>query len=126
MPTSRKHRSNGKVVYVPTGSNLSTAGTGNSNVSELEAFRENASQLNAALEKAKGIGAAQLQYTDITGRTVNRYWNGATFTDRKSSLYETTSGKYKRTGIYKAKFKEPKNWKQNGSTLVKETKKHRT
>lgn len=94
------------------GAGNSAQKAGNSKVSALEAFRENASQLNAALQKAKEIGAAQLQYTDITGRTVNRYWNGATFTDRKSSLYETTSGKYKRTGIYKAKFKEPKSWKQ--------------
>lgn len=93
------------------GRGSSSGRAGNRKVSALEAFRENVSQLNAALQKAKESGAAQLQYTDITGRTVNRYWNGATFTDRKSSLYETTSGKYKREGIYKAKFKEPTSWK---------------
>lgn len=74
-------------------------------ISYLEAFKENSRQFNAALQRARDEGYAQLQYTAITGQVINRYWNGATFTDRKSSLYESLNPKYKRKGVLKVKFR---------------------
>lgn len=74
-------------------------------MSDLEAFKENTNQLNKALKNAKDNKASILEYQDITGKVHHRYWNGATYTDRKSSLYEK---EFK--GTYKAKFKAPKEW----------------
>lgn len=71
-------------------------------LSPLQAFKENAKQFNFALQKAKENKASIVEYTDITGKTARRYWNGATFVNRKSALYEK-----ERQGTYKAKFKMP-------------------
>lgn len=76
--------------------------------SNLEAFKENARQFNQALQDARKAGAAVVEFKTITGSTVRRYWNGATWGDRPSSM-EARYGK-KRTGTFKAKFKAPKSW----------------
>lgn len=73
----------------------------------LEAFKENARQLNLAKEAAKKAGAAELEFTDVTGKTFHFYWNGASWGDRPSSM-EARYGK--RKGTYKAKFKAPAGW----------------
>ncbi len=69
--------------------------------SSLEAFRSNARQFNEALQKAKQQRASIVEYTDITGQTFKRYWNGASFVDRESALYEK-----ERKGLYKAKYRD--------------------
>ena len=74
-------------------------------VSPLTAFKENARQFNSALRDARRAKASIVEFKDVTGQTSKRYWNGATYTDRKSSLYEK---EFK--GTYKAKFKQPKDW----------------
>ena len=65
----------------------------------LEEFKENARQFNRAIEEAKQKKAAILEYTDITGTVFKRYWNGATFVDRQSALYEKD-----RNGVYKVSY----------------------
>jgi hypothetical protein len=78
-----------------------------SGMTPLQAFKENAKQFNEALKKAQSEKASVVEFTDITGATVRRYWNGATFVDRKSALY-TKAYKGKIQGTYKANFKMPK------------------
>ena len=68
--------------------------------SDLELFKENARQFNEAIQNAKAKKAAIVEFTDMKGTTYTRYWNGATFVDRASALYEKD-----RKGTYKAKFK---------------------
>lgn len=83
-------------------------------ISPLEGYRENIRQFNAALQAAKDSKAAILEFQDITGKTHRRWYNGATYTDRKPSEANIGgTGKYKRTGIYKAKFTPPKSWGKN-------------
>ena len=72
-------------------------------ISALKIFKENAAQFNKAIERAKTEKASILEYTEATGKIFTRYWNGATFTDRKSALYER-----ERKGTLKVKFKIPK------------------
>lgn len=76
--------------------------------SPLDAFRENARQFNLARIAAKEAKASILEYTDIEGRTHKRYWNGAAFTDRASSLYER-----EHSGVFKAQFELPGNTTPN-------------
>lgn len=57
-------------------------------MSYLEIFKENARQFNEALQKARQTGKAVVIFTDCTGQTFRRYWNGATFTDRRKELHE--------------------------------------
>ena len=90
--------------------NAGDSGAQTYNVSELTQVRENYSQLQTAIRTVREQGASKVEYIGIDGKTVNRYWNGATFTDRRSSLYESQDPKYKRNGIYKAKSKPPKSW----------------
>lgn len=73
------------------------------NMSSLEAFRENARQFNLAVQEAKKQKASVLEFTDITGTTYRRYWNGATYVDRKGALYEKEM-----QGTYKAQFRKKK------------------
>ena len=83
-------------------------------ISALEGLRENEKQFREALQTAKNSKAAIIEFENIMGRTDRRWWNGATWTDKKPS--EATlggTGKYKRKGIYKAKFKAPKSWGKN-------------
>lgn len=99
----------------------SGGGSGNSTAQEtpkmikpLEGLRENDKQFRAALQEAKEQKAAVLEFENIMGKTDKRWWNGATWTDRKPS--DATlggTGKYKRTGTYKKKFKAPKSWGKN-------------
>ena len=84
-----------------------SGGGGNSTAQEtpkmikpLEGLRENDKQFRAALQEAKEQKAAVLEFENIMGRTDKRWWNGATWTDRKPS--DATlggTGKYKRTGL---------------------------
>lgn len=78
----------------------------NTKVSSLQAFKENGRQFNAARQNANTVKASILEYKDITGKTIKRYLNGATFVDRKSALYDK-----EHNGVYKASFKIPKEWK---------------
>lgn len=74
-------------------------------VSPLTAFRENSKQFNNALQEGRTRKASIVEFTDITGKVSKRYWNGATYTDRSSSLFEK---EFK--GTYKVSFKKPKEW----------------
>lgn len=76
--------------------------------SELEAFRENTRQYNLARIAAKEAKASILEFTDITGAIHKLYWNGATYTDRASSLYER-----EHSGVFKAQFEMPQNTTPN-------------
>lgn len=77
-------------------------------MSPLEAFKENARQFNEALQEGKKRGAHIVEFKGITGQTVKRYWTGARYEDRPSSLYEKSNTKYKMGGgTYKAEFRMP-------------------
>lgn len=76
------------------------------NVSPLTVFKENARQLNEALVEGRAKQASVVEFTDATGTKFKRYWNGATYTDRASSLYEKEFH-----GVYKKTFKKPSDWK---------------
>ena len=77
--------------------------------SPLEAFKENAKQFQDAIKEAISAKAAILEYTDITGAVVRRYWNGAMFVDKKpSGIYEKFYKSH--SGTYKKKFKAPPLW----------------
>ena len=96
------------------GKNISVVGGGGgvqapTKVTALTAFKENAKQFNEAIQAAKSGSYSTLEYTDITGKTVNRYWDGAKFSDKKAALFEG-EGKYKRKGKLKVSFKPPKSW----------------
>lgn len=82
-----------------------TSGGGNK-VSPLQAFRSNARQFNEALAEGRRRHAAVVEYTDLNGRKSRRYWNGATYTERKSSLYTRGTGKYSVSGTYSSKYHE--------------------
>lgn len=74
----------------------------------LQIFKENASQLNDAIREGQKRKVATIEFEDATGKTVRRYFNGASYSDRKSSMAEKYSSV---KGTYKAKFKKPNNWK---------------
>lgn len=78
-----------------------SSGVGKSGISALQAFKENARQFNEALQQGKIRKASVVEFEDITGNETKRYWNGATYVDRKSALYEKDMH-----GTYKARFKK--------------------
>ena len=82
-------------------------GAGAKKVSALTAFKENAKQLNEAKAEAKKRKAAEVHYTDMTGKTYKLYWNGASYGDKKSNMAAQYS---EMSGVYKAKFKIPEDW----------------
>lgn len=71
----------------------------------LAAFKSNAKQFNNALHEGRKRSAAIVEYTDLYGKIHKRYWNGVTYTDRKSSLF-TNGDRYAHKGVYQAKYKE--------------------
>ena len=77
--------------------------------STLSAFKENAKQFNEAIQKAKAGKYYQLQYTDLTGKTVNRYWTGGNYSDRPSALYADRNRKAMPNGTLRLKFRKKKN-----------------
>ena len=83
-------------------------------MSQLEAFKENARQFNEALEEARKRNAAVVEFTDITGKTFKRYWDGARYSDVKPSgaLRSGTSG------TYKASFTVPKSDNVSKNTVA--------
>lgn len=86
----------------------SSSGSAKIEPTALEIVRENSSQFNLVLQEAKRRNVAKVEYEDAFGRTIRRYFDGATYSDRKSTMAEKfTSAK----GVYKAKFKKPENWK---------------
>ena len=89
------------------GSSGKSAGKAKKQISSLTAFKENAKQLNEAKIEAKKRHAAEVHYTDMTGKTYKLYWNGAAYTDKKSKMAAQYSDM---SGIYKAKFKIPEDW----------------
>lgn len=99
------------------GSGTSKAGEASKSkklISPLEGFKENARQFNDAIQAAGKEKAAIVGFTDIMGRTVRRWFNGAVYSDRKPSEQNIGgTGKYKRKGTYKAEFKPPKSWGKN-------------
>lgn len=79
--------------------------------SALEAFKENSNQLSKALREGKARRAAVVEFSDITGKVVKRYWDGSTYRDRPNSMYNSLSNK-DMSGTFKSKFKEPQEWKK--------------
>lgn len=53
--------------------------------SALEAFKENSNQFSKALREGKARRAAVVEFSDITGKVVKRYWDGSTYRDRPNS-----------------------------------------
>lgn len=84
-------------------------------ISPLEGLRENDRQFQQALQTAKEKKVAVLEYEGINGKVYKRWYNGATYSDRKprNEVDIGGHGKYKRKGTYKAKFKAPKAWGKN-------------
>ena len=100
-----------------TSSKTTTGGnktTETKKISPLEGLRENDRQFKNALQAAKDNKAAVFEFENIMGRTDKRWYNGAVYTDKKPSDANIGgTGKYKRHGTYKAKFKAPKSWGKN-------------
>lgn len=59
--------------------------------------------------------AAIVEYTDVTGKTVKRYWDGSTYRDRPSLMYNSLSNK-DMSGTFKSKFEEPKDWRKRSKS----------
>lgn len=81
-------------------------GSGSSNESKpsaLEMMKEDSRQYVEALKEAQRQKAAIVEYTGVDGKTHRRYWNGATFVDRSSALYDK-----ERSGTYTATFDKNK------------------
>lgn len=76
-------------------------------VSDLQVFRENAKQYNQAKINGKKNKALVIEYKNVLGGTNRLYWNGATYSDRQSTM---GMQKTEFSGTYKAKFKKPKEW----------------
>lgn len=97
--------------------NMGGGGAGGSatkKISPLEGLRENEKQFREALQAAKNSNSAIFEFKNIMGKTTKRWWNGATWTDKKpSDAVIGGTGKYKRKGTYKAEFKAPKSWGKN-------------
>ncbi|MEG0165170.1 hypothetical protein [Anaerorhabdus sp.] len=74
-------------------------------VTNLEAFKENARQCNQAIIDAEKASASILEFRDITGKLFKFYWNGASFVEKSSALYEN-----ERNGVYYAEFIKPSYW----------------
>lgn len=84
-------------------------GTKKKKPSSLEAFKENARQFNDALNEATKQGALEVEFTDITGKTFHRWWNGGAWSDRK--IVQDMAKRYsKKSGKFKSSFKKPKDW----------------
>ena len=83
--------------------------------SALEVFKENANQFKRALQNGQENKAAIVEYTDVTGKTVKRYWDGSTYRDRPSSMYNSLSNK-DMSGTFKSKFEEPKDWRKRSKS----------
>lgn len=83
------------------GRGASSFGVKQSGRSPLETFKDNARQFNEARIHAKANKASVLEYKDITGQVKRMYWNGATFVDRRSALYEK-----EHKGVFRAEYKD--------------------
>ena len=81
------------------------AGNSGNTLSPLEAIRNNARQFNEALAEGRARNAEIVEYTDIMGIVRRRYWNGATWSERPSSMYARTT-RYRASGTYKTSYKE--------------------
>lgn len=81
----------------------------------IDGLRENEKQYREAIQTAKDKKVAVIEYENIMGKTDKLWYNGATYSTKKprdENLIGGT-GKYKRTGTYKVKFKAPKEWGKN-------------
>lgn len=72
-------------------------------------------QFKRALQNGKENKAAIVEYTDVTGKTFKRYWDGSTYRDRPSSMYNSLSNK-DMSGTFKSKFEEPKDWRKRSKS----------
>ena len=75
----------------------------------LEAFKENSRQMMDAMKEATRQGALEFEYTDMTGKTFHRWWNGAKWEDRK--ITQDMARRYgKKAGTFKSSFRKPDDW----------------
>lgn len=108
-----------RATYVTKGRNAGSTPTKNENspktIRAIDGWRENEKQYREAIQTAKDKKVAVIEYENIMGKTDKLWYNGATYSTRKprdENLIGGT-GKYKRTGTYRAKFKAPKEWGKN-------------
>lgn len=98
--------------HVPVYKDASVESSDKIKPSALTVFKENARQMNEALEEATRQRALEVHFTDVTGKTFKRWWDGASWTDKKVSqeMLKRYSSYGKYVGVFKSSFKKPKDW----------------